>query len=305
MPVTPSNETLYFWFIKDGRLGHETQLHGLADRLSALRTAEHTWLTPEQLSWRLRRRLHITHPPHAIISAGRKTHRALYLTARQYNARSVVLMRPSLPMKLFDLIIAPSHDGLKPSNRVFNTLGVINRMTPVPTQDKHENAACMLIGGPSKHYDWNDQDIIEQIKASLQRRPDLRWMLFDSPRTPNALRDYLKTLPPRVQYQDSRACPPDALRNALHCTPYCWITPDSVSMVYESLTASCATALFDLSPAKKSSRVVRGVDKLLADNQVLPWHAQLSMLPHELKRPTLWEADRAAHWLIEKIQHEH
>mgnify|MGYP000594875175 CR=1 FL=1 len=96
------------------------------------------------------------------IGAGHKTHLHLLAVKRCLNAKIVVIMKPSLPLKLFDLCVIPQHDDVKSVSNVFitnTTLVNFNLNTK-----KKENTALFLIGGPSKHFYWNSKILLEQIK---------------------------------------------------------------------------------------------------------------------------------------------
>jgi mitochondrial fission protein ELM1 len=97
----------------------------------------------------------------------------------------------------------------------------------------------------------------------------------------------------------AQATPPDWLEEQLTQAGEVWVTPDSVSMVYEALTAGCRVGLFDL-PSRPGSRVAKGVKDLLAQGYV-------SLFP-EKKAPGgsgqaavhLNEAGRCAKVILEK-----
>ena len=72
-----------------------------------------------------------------------------------------------------------------------------------------------------------------------------------------------------------------------------WVTPDSVSMVYESITSGASTSLFKLTYGKPS-RVVKGIDCLISNGLAIEW-PELSKSSNSI---CLWEADRAANWLL-------
>jgi mitochondrial fission protein ELM1 len=79
-----------------------------------------------------------------------------------------------------------------------------------------------------------------------------------------------------------------------------WITPDSVSMVYESLTAGTPTYIFSIPPknTKKPSRVALSISDLINQKHVISfqnWELHANIKPNKLD---LWEADRAAKWLL-------
>ncbi len=314
------------WLISDGRPGHETQLIGLGERIQALSGANLHWhhLKSKKLEKNLRhiensdlassqvgtattshqKTEHTTCSPDLLIAAGHRTHRTLYFLARKHKAFSTVLMKPSLPLAFFNAVICPIHDGLKPSERVFNTDGVINKVQP-SVNTKIANQNSILLGGPSKHFAWDEGALITQISDLLAARPASQWSAYESPRTPPSLSEMLGGLSaPNLTLMRYGSLPPNALQTALRLSQECWVTPDSASMVYESLTAGCATATFVAPPkrTKKVSRVARGLQSLLADERISQWPTQnLSSALPENSQP-LWEADRAAKWLLDRFQ---
>ncbi len=79
-----------------------------------------------------------------------------------------------------------------------------------------------------------------------------------------------------------------------------WVTADSVSMVYESLTAGCRVGLIELTPAAGDSRVMRGMAKLVETQRVTPfgeWSRQRGMFP----AAPLDEAGRVADLLLSTL----
>ncbi len=48
-----------------------------------------------------------------------------------------------------------------------------------------------------------------------------------------------------------------------------WVTPDSISMTYEALSAGCRTGVFELSPNKTSnSRITHSIEALVKNQYV-------------------------------------
>jgi len=169
--------SLSVWFIHDQRPGHINQLKGLAERLSSHCKLEENWIDANSntFTWAdalLKKKSDDKlSPPNIVIAAGHKTHKTLLIVAHIYQAFSVVLMKPSLPICLFDALICPKHDELKESPKVLNTLGALNKINPTfETQQRTKN--LMLIGGPSKHFKWQEQILLDQIQiiCHLSRR---------------------------------------------------------------------------------------------------------------------------------------
>jgi len=297
---------LSVWFVHDQRPGHIKQLKGLAERLSAHCKLEASWIDANlnTFSWTdalLKKKPdNQLPPPNIVIAAGHKTHKTLLIIAHIYQAFSVVLMKPSLPICLFDTLICPKHDELKESHKVLNTLGALNNINPVG-KTQHRTKKLMLIGGPSKHFKWQEQLLLGQIQSICHQQPNKQWLLSDSPRTPASFMPRLKALNISnlncFHYKDKQL---EDLSTLLKKCTETWISPDSVSMIYESLTAGSPSFLFDLKPSspKKPSRVARAINNLVQEQLVghfLSWQKTPDKQPQTIN---LWEADRAAQWLL-------
>jgi hypothetical protein len=77
------------------------------------------------------------------------------------------------------------------------------------------------------------------------------------------------------------------------------VTEDSVSMVYEALTAGVATGLLRLE-SRGDNRIARGNRALQADGALTgfeDWHSGTPLRP---PAESLHEADRAARWIRER-----
>lgn len=229
--------------------------------------------------------------PHLIICCGHRTHLTGLALRRALGGRLVVLMRPSLPICMFDLVIAPRHDGLREGKHILLTDGVLN---PFSVEGPHyKSRGLMMIGGPSRHYRWDDTGLISQLRIVMSANPGVQWMLTTSRRTPTQTLEKIRAL----NLSNLEVIPLELtgagwVAGQLAKADVAWITEDSVSMVYEALTAGLAVGLVEV-PAKSSSRVARGVETLVATGRVTrfsAWHPG-----DELKRQTpLAEADRIA-----------
>jgi uncharacterized protein len=54
----------------------------------------------------------------------------------------VVLMKPSLPRRWFDLCILPQHDGIAADAHTLVTEGALNRVRPAPDRDAQSRPDC-------------------------------------------------------------------------------------------------------------------------------------------------------------------
>ncbi|MDX1456714.1 MAG: ELM1/GtrOC1 family putative glycosyltransferase [Marinobacter sp.] len=301
------------WLLSDNKPGHENQLRGLANRLRVLTGASTYWLDASRYPVSVLRALMGLPPkldaslpaPNLILAAGSGTHRLLLSLRRLRHCRTAVLMRPSFPLSWVDAAIIPRHDNTRASRRVLMTQGVLNAITPLSRlADKPE--ALILVGGPSRHYDWSDDAVFDQILQLMHHHPDWRWTVSSSRRTPQALLKRLGSLEgPKVTVIDHRKSDNHWLATQLAQSRAAWVTPDSSSMVYEAVTSGVPTGLFEL-PSRPNSRIAAGLEALIEEGRAALWSNQAGVMDQgSLLSPRLWEADRAATWLIQTLLTEH
>jgi mitochondrial fission protein ELM1 len=302
---------LTVWFIHDSKPGHINQLKGLEERISSYCDVCTHWVdASNKLNWLdilLKKTTNINTPqathsstfPDIVIAAGHATHKALLFYAYLYKAYCIAIMKPSLPLYFFDAVICPKHDKIKESKRVLNTYGAINTVRP-SSKAIEKKASLILIGGPSKHFKWQEETLLKQIKLICNQN-NTQWLLSNSPRTPNSFLQKLKKMDiPNLNafhYKDNNL---ESLHTLMLGCAVTWITPDSVSMVYESLTAGTPTYIFSIPPknTKKPSRVALSISDLINQKHVISfqnWELHANIKPNKLD---LWEADRAAKWLL-------
>lgn len=299
-----AGKRLVVWIVSDGKPGHVNQSLGLAEALArAIPTAIHT--LPAQpalragLAWLLRRRLAQGLPaPDLILGAGHATHLTLLAARRAHGGRTVVLMKPSLPRRCFDLCVVPRHDGVEADARTLVSEGALNRIRPALDADPAQG--LILIGGPSAHFEWDSATVSAQVNTLVERTPGMRWTLTTSRRTPTDFAAQLSASP-TLEVVPHTATAPDWLPAQFARCGTVWVTPDSASMVYEALTAGAAVGVFELR-AKPDSRVARAAAQLANAGRVMPlasWRAT-GTLPRAT--PPLAEAERYAHWILEWLR---
>lgn len=295
---------LIVWVVSDGKPGHVNQSLGLAEALARATPAEIHALPalPRSQAWRawLSKRVPgAPRPaPDLILGTGHATHLTLLALRRAHGGRAVVLMKPSLPRRCFDLCILPRHDGVPGGARTLITDGAINRVSLASTRDSGQG--LILVGGTSPHFEWNSGAVQAQIADILARTPHMQWTLTDSRRTP---RDFLAPLTPvpNLEVVPHAETSLDWLPKRLSAAATVWVTPDSASMVYEALTAGADVGVFDL-PARAKSRVARAVAGLIEARRITSfaqWHAGGTL---SANAQPLAEADRCAAWILEWLK---
>lgn len=291
---------LIIWRFTDGRRGHDAQSRGLALALAALRAADIRDIPvsgPLHAAGQLlARRFDAGRElpdPHLLLGAGHGTHLPLLAARRARGGRIVVLMRPSLPTACFDLCLVPDHDGVPERGRVVLTRGPLNALRPAAPRRGH--GGLILVGGTSRHYRWDENRILEQVRAVLAAPGP--WTLADSPRTPAATRATLRDMPGTHYLPWEQGGLPGALAGAANA----WVTADSLSMIYEALTAGAAVGVIELSPSGGGDRAAAALRRLRAGGQLTvfaDWNPG-----SELPRPSvrLAEAERCAALVLARL----
>jgi len=287
------------WRFVDGKAGHNAQSRGLVTALQERLTVAvfdvpvakgspgfRSWLTA---SYRPGRNLPA---PDLLLGAGHATHWHLLAARRRWGGRIVLLMKPTLPVSWFDLCLVPEHDGLPAAANVVTTRGVLNSLRA--GGEHTANTGLILLGGPSRHFKWRDSDILSQLEKLVRQRPVKRWLLTTSPRTPESL---LKALVGRPEFD----CTPyssgnrDWLPDRLSEAGEVWVSEDSVSMIYEALTAGTRVGLLQVKRSRHN-RLTAGIDALVKEGWVgAPGQLQLAAGPEQ----PLNEAQRCADWIKE------
>jgi len=307
-----ARKAIHIWVIHDDKPGHLSQLQGLTQRLIAHAETTIRWIDSKEVNTTIKSMFgktpmeHGEERPDMVLGAGHGTHRPLLKLAKQYSAISVVMMKPSFPLRMFDFVICPKHDELEENDRTLNTYGAINKIEPSKTEKINKEKHLVLLGGPSKHYEWDDDILLKEIGIVCNTFSKKAWHLSSSPRTPDTFLNKVADL--NIQNLELHDYHQDAALNLISSLEQCsqaWITPDSVSMLYESLTSGCQTSIFSLAPNNRirPSKVVKQVQELVQNKNI----GNINMLAaghmDELLPSTFWEAERAALWLLKKYTH--
>lgn len=277
------------WILADGKPGHENQLKGLVRELSRLVDMDVHWLRVQGRLRGLWTMLSARPKAELIIGAGSTTHPALCLGALFHRARSIVLMKPSLPVSWFDLCLAPRHDHVAPANNVIETLGVLNQIEPGREHDPE--CGLILVGGESRHFIWDSAGIIDQIARLLEHHPQ-SWTVVTSRRTPEDFITLLLERLPGIQCRPPDELDQDWLPEQLRKAGRVWVTEDSVSMVFEAITSGSSVGLLRLRPRDSNGRVVQEMRHLVdsAIVQTVSEDALVAVVPQQV-----CEARRCAH----------
>lgn len=239
-------------------------------------------------------------PPDLILGAGHATHLPMLAARRARGGRVVVMMKPSLPVRCFDLCLVPRHDAPPASCHVLVTEGVLNRMRPAA--ERKSDLGLILVGGPSKHHGWDEAGLLVAIGELLVREPRRHWRLTTSRRTPPsclpALASLVRQAGDRLEVLPAEQTGLDWLPEQLSRAAVAWVTADSVSMVYEALTAGAAVGILPV-PEKRPGRVSRGLRQLVDERRVVDFTDWQQGAGYPAAQP-FNEAQRCAQWIVER-----
>lgn len=296
------------WRLVDGKPGHDNQSRALVRALQNRLSLEvfdvpvsRGCMRPADL---LRRRFsaaELLPDPWLMVGAGHATQLPLLLARRARGGRAVVIMSPGLPRSWYDLCVIPGHDSPPPADNILVTRGSLNTVRRRDGQSAQHG--MILIGGPSKHHRWTNRAVVDQISRVIRYAPGRRWVLTTSRRTPpgftRLVQQYIQSASREldvISWRDTRG---DWLGEQLVRSTCAWVTADSVSMVYEALTAGVPVGLLDV-PPRRNSRVVRGLQQLVSERQVMPFGEWVAGKPLQRPGQDFNAAERAARWICER-----
>ncbi|WP_370277007.1 mitochondrial fission ELM1 family protein [Pontibacterium sp.] len=289
------------WIISDGKPGHLNQSLGLAEALQRQIPDVHIETKPALTRTAALKLLCLggaDGKPDLLIGAGHRTHLSLLAYKRATCAPAVLMMKPSLPMGWFDLCLIPKHDEPGERTNVVLTDGALNRMQSMAEREP-DSKGMILIGGLSKHFGWDDQLLVDQLKAIVDG--SIPWLLTTSRRTPESFLPLVQQAElPNLEIVPFEQTGPGWLGKHLPQAEQCWVSGDSVSMVFESLTAGSAVGILEL-PPQASNRITRGLQLLIDNHKVTPFSRwqESRLLP--LPETPFNEAERCAELVRKRL----
>jgi mitochondrial fission protein ELM1 len=260
--MKPLSVVAYF----DGRLGHEKQtsgiLHALADitPLEVVQNRVSTSPVSFCKNWAsyLLSSLHqpegggFSPPADLIIGTGTHTHIPMLLEKKSLQKKTsspvpvVTCMNPDPQLfKKIDLCFVPIHDEVPAAENVFTTLGPPNTVR-FGKAHQHDRGLILIGGIDKKSHAWNTEVVVQQIQTIINREKDIQWTISSSPRTPEdtcRMLEEITTARQRADFFRSADTPAGWVEKEYARNTIVWVTADSISMVYEALTAGCSVGI--------------------------------------------------------------
>lgn len=300
---------MHIVYVSDGKAGHRSQAIGLFKAMQRQSTQDITFeeISIEKLAiFSLGMGVfkksvqNVEHVPDYILGVGSHTQLRVLLLGKVYkNAKTVILMKPNFPFSWFDFAVIPEHDEVQASDRVIVTQGALN---PIVNEQRHQqNRILIALGGSSKRHQWNDQKVLTAIQNIVQNvthsHPGAEIILTTSRRTAN---DFLAQLEQhdfaeKLHIFPVEQTPQGWIFEEMQLAEAVWVTEDSVSMIYEALTAGCKVGVIMIDRLKED-RITQSIDQAVV-KKLIATQVHLSQLPIA---QTFKEADRVATYLLAK-----
>ncbi len=277
----------------DGRPGHEKQTMGILGELRAM-------VDLEVIEIRLKRQtlpamvldlagllvlrkktsgLGGYHDADLLIGTGTQTHVPMLRMKRALGIPAVTCMVPASYLRpMFDLCFAPLHDGIAAGGNIVTTIGPPNCASP--QGEKDESTGLILLGGVDpKSHEGRSRELVEQIRTLVEREADVTWTVSSSPRTPADMVEMMTELADesaKVDFFRFEQTEPGWIEKQYARSRNVWVTADSMSMVYEALSAGCRVGLLPVAWKRAENKFKRSADYLAQHGLVVPYSSWLA-----------------------------
>ena len=200
-----------------------------------------------------------------VISCGRKSVIPSIYLKKKYKdkIRNIHIQDPKVSLSNFDYVVVPQHDSLNGKN-VITSIGAIHYLKQ-DELDQNENylknkinkekIISLIIGGPNKYYNYNDNSIGE-IFAKIQKNfidNGYQLIVIPSMRTPqkiiNKATNYFDKNQVIINNVDKKA-----YLSSLKLADYIVVTCDSTSMISEAAITGKPIYVAQMTPIKKNYR---------------------------------------------------
>jgi uncharacterized protein len=234
--------------------------------------------------------------PDIVIGTGSHTHATIIELGLGNDAKKIICMSPPTGLGVFfDLCFIPEHDRVPPRKNFFFTVGPPNLSKPSGRQDNRKG--LILVGGtdPTSHH-WRSSEIAATIQGIIDHTPAVHWTLSTSPRTPPEMEQAFLTgfQGHRVNVVLFSQTPPQWIEQHYSTCKWVWVTADSMSMVYEALSAGCRVGLIPVAWKRSTSKFVRAEQHLIGRGHATSYPKWISAKTFPKQRRAINEAERCA-----------
>lgn len=273
----------------DGRPGHEKQTKGILQAMQTMVELEAIPLQIERvgpltLLWRTILLFLPGKGPSVpsvakadlLLGTGSQTHLPMLAIKKRYGIPAITCMKPPRHLRpRFDLCFVPEHDGISEQGNIMLTSGAPNCSID---RGRHqaEHGLILLGGIDRKSHDWHSDRICMMVKRIVETESMTHWTISSSPRTPREtvqLLDRLAGEAENVEFFHYKDTKPGWIEEQYERNSVVWVTADSISMVYEALTAGCKVGILPMQWKRKNSKFKKNEDLLVRKGLVVSYLA--------------------------------
>ena len=245
-----------------------------------------------------------------IISCGRKSVIPSIILKKRFgkNILSIHIQDPKVALSNFDFIVAPEHDGLKGKN-VLTSKGAIHYLTNDELDinenylksriNRQKKIVTLIIGGPTKYYDYNYK-VIDSIFFKIKQNfldNNYQLIVVPSMRTPQNIIDKAKNY-----FKEEHIVIPNIDKKAYLCSlknaDHIIVTCDSTSMISEAAITGKPIYVAQM-PAIKNNERFRNFFNLFVSLNIIK---ELGAEVKNWTYPKLNETKKIADQIREKIK---
>ncbi len=301
----------------DGRPGHEKQTRGVIHALQRITSVSVVSLSITRLSvlQSIANTCRVLLPSSGIkhgdvkncdllIGTGSQTHLSLLLYKKQYRIPAVTCMLPPNYLRSsFDICFVPIHDGIEQKANVFVTAGAPNCSINYGMH-KPECGLILLGGIDEKSHFWHDDTIVSKVRKVIEREPNVHWTISSSPRTPEKTIQKIKKIDELYNncsffhYKETKK---GWVEEQYNKSTFVWVTSDSISMIYEALTAGCTVGLFPMAWKKSGNKFQKNETMLFDKNMTLSFAMWEQNGLYLNQQQNINEAQRCAEHILETL----
>ncbi len=244
-----------------------------------------------------------------IISCGRKSViPSIYLKKKfKKKIMNIHIQDPKVSLDNFDFVVIPEHDGVNGKN-VITTKGAIHYLRDeelagnkdyLKSQIKKENLVTLIVGGPNKYYDYNEETI-KEIFSKIDRnfiKKEFQLIFIPSIRTPQKIIDLAKNFFSNDQIIITEV-DKKAYLSSLKISNYIVVTCDSTSMISEAAITGKPIYVAQMPSTKKNERFVKFFELFKSLNVI----KDLGNTVENWNYEKLNETNRISSYIKEKIK---
>ena len=246
-----------------------------------------------------------------VISCGRKSVVPSIFLKQKYKNQimNIHIQDPKVSLDNFDLIVAPEHDGIEGKN-VLKSKGAIHYLRNDELKENEnylkskinkEKVVALIVGGPNKYYDYNQNSIKELLWLMLEiiRFNNYQLIFIPSMRTPQKVIDIANEVFDKKQIIISDV-DKKAYLSSLKLADHIVVTCDSTSMISEAAMTGKPIYVAQMPTIKKNNRFKKFFELFKSLNIIRNLPKDLMLVSWNYEK--LNETDRISRYIKEKFK---